>query len=103
MPKQPLWTPEDDAELMASYGIKSNLDLATCLNRSEQAIKTRAYSLGITGQICPDSETGERETFRGDQAFVTAMTRAIRAGLERPPQIGIDKRPCTKSPREFAP
>jgi hypothetical protein len=30
--------------------------------------------------------------------FIAAMARAIRAGLERPPMIGIDKRPGTRVP-----
>lgn len=30
--------------------------------------------------------------------FVAAMAAAIRAGLERPPRIGIDRTPGTKNP-----
>jgi hypothetical protein len=33
-----------------------------------------------------------------DRAFVNAMARAIRARLEHPPGIGLDRRPCTKNP-----
>lgn len=33
-----------------------------------------------------------------DEAFCDAMDLACRQGLEHPPMIGIDTRPCTKSP-----
>jgi hypothetical protein len=31
--------------------------------------------------------------------FVAAMAAAIRAGHERPPQVGVDRTPGTKKPR----
>jgi hypothetical protein len=34
--------------------------------------------------------------------FVAAMAAAIRAGLERPPRIGIDRTPGTKKPLYFS-
>jgi hypothetical protein len=30
--------------------------------------------------------------------FITAMVHAVRAGLERPPRVGIDPTPGTKRP-----
>ena len=35
--------------------------------------------------------------------FVDAMAAAIRAGLERPPRVGIDRTPGTKSPLYLRP
>jgi hypothetical protein len=35
---------------------------------------------------------------RVNRKFVVAMAAAIRAGLERPPRVGIDPTPGTKSP-----
>jgi hypothetical protein len=33
-----------------------------------------------------------------NQRFIKAMAAAIRAGLERPPRVGIDRTPGTKNP-----
>ena len=33
-----------------------------------------------------------------NERFVAAMVAAIRAGLERPPRVGIDQTPGTKKP-----
>jgi hypothetical protein len=33
-----------------------------------------------------------------NKRFVVAMAAAIRAGLEQPPRVGIDRTPGTKSP-----
>jgi hypothetical protein len=33
--------------------------------------------------------------------FIEAMATAIRAGLERPPRVGIDPRPGTKNPTNY--
>jgi hypothetical protein len=33
--------------------------------------------------------------------FITAMAAAIRAGLERPPRVGIDSTPGTKNPTNY--
>jgi hypothetical protein len=38
-----------------------------------------------------------------NQRFVAAMAAAIRAGLERPPRVGIDPTPGTKSPLYLSP
>ena len=35
---------------------------------------------------------------RMNTSFVAAMAAAIRAGLERPPRVGIDRTPGTKNP-----
>lgn len=35
---------------------------------------------------------------RMNERFVRAMAAAIRAGLERPPRIGIDQAPGTRNP-----
>jgi hypothetical protein len=39
---------------------------------------------------------------RMNRRFVVAMAAAIRAGLERPPRVGIDPTPGTKSPLYFS-
>jgi hypothetical protein len=33
--------------------------------------------------------------------FIAAMAAAIRAGLERPPRVGIDRTPGTKNPSHY--
>jgi hypothetical protein len=38
------------------------------------------------------------ELHRRNAKFIAAMAAAIRAGLERPPQVGIDRTPGTKNP-----
>jgi hypothetical protein len=38
------------------------------------------------------------ELDRMNDRFVAAMAAAIRAGLERPPRVGIDLTPGTKNP-----
>ncbi len=40
----------------------------------------------------------EAEWHYRDDLFCRALTAAIDLGLEHPPMIGIDKRPCTKKP-----
>jgi len=40
----------------------------------------------------------ESELDRMNDRFVAAMAAAIRAGLERPPRVGIDRTPGTKNP-----
>ncbi len=37
-----------------------------------------------------------------NERFVAAMAAAVRAGLERPPRVGIDQRPGTKNPSYVA-
>jgi hypothetical protein len=36
-----------------------------------------------------------------NERFIAAMAAAIRAGLERPPRVGIDRRPGTKNPLPY--
>jgi hypothetical protein len=36
-----------------------------------------------------------------DDKFCAAMQRAITAGYEHPPMIGIDTRPCTTNPHKL--
>jgi len=43
-------------------------------------------------------ECAESNTVQNDK-FCAAMKRAVAAGLESPPMIGIDTRPGTKAPR----
>jgi hypothetical protein len=43
----------------------------------------------------PYSGTELRER---NENFIAAMAAAIRGGLERPPQVGVDRRPGTKNP-----
>jgi len=38
------------------------------------------------------------ELQRMNDRFIAAMAAAIRAGLERPPRVGIDRTPGTKKP-----
>jgi hypothetical protein len=38
-----------------------------------------------------------------DEAFCDAMDIACRSGLEHPPMIGVDTRPCTKNPMPLMP
>jgi hypothetical protein len=40
----------------------------------------------------------QAELQRMNERFVRAMAAAIRAGLERPARVGIDRTPGTKSP-----
>jgi hypothetical protein len=40
---------------------------------------------------------------RVNRRFVAAMAAAIRAGLEQPPRVGIDRTPGTKSPMYLSP
>ena len=40
----------------------------------------------------------QTELRRVNTRFVAAMAAAIRAGLERPPRVGIDRTPGTKNP-----
>jgi len=40
----------------------------------------------------------DAELDRMNDRFVAAMVAAIRAGLERPPRVGIDLTPGTKKP-----
>ena len=40
---------------------------------------------------------------RMNTSFVAAMAAAIRAGLERPPRVGIDRTPGTKNPLYLRP
>lgn len=94
------WTQEDDAELTARYGRECNLDLAIRFDRSENSIKQRAVNLGITiWARRADSEFGEAEAREANHHFICAMARAIRAGLERPPMVGINRRACTRRPK----
>jgi hypothetical protein len=37
-----------------------------------------------------------------DEAFYDAVLMAWRLGLENPPMIGVDTRPCTKKPKFIA-
>ena len=41
----------------------------------------------------------EDDLKRMSTRFVAAMAAAIRAGRERPPQVGVDRTPGTKKPR----
>ena len=45
----------------------------------------------------------QTELRRVNRRFVVVMAAAIRAGLERPPRIGIDPTPGTKSPLYLSP
>ena len=38
-----------------------------------------------------------------NETFIKLMAQAIRDGLERPPMVGVDKRPCTKNPWFISP
>lgn len=52
----------------------------------------------------PDDHSHEGHGYIAvNQAFCDAMIRAIRAGLERPPMIGIDHRPGTRNPLSWGP
>lgn len=46
-----------------------------------------------------DQWINNKERKRQDEAFCDAMDYAYRQGLEHPPKIGIDTRPCTNKPR----
>lgn len=37
--------------------------------------------------------------FYANAKFIDRMVQAIREGTERPPMVGMDKRPCTRNPR----
>ena len=41
------------------------------------------------------------ELYKMNAEFIAAMAAAIRAGLERPPRVGIDPRPGTKNPTNY--
>lgn len=101
MPFQPLWTPQEDAELTAVYLTKSNVALSVQFGRSEKAIKQRAYQLGIHAavQVADDADAGMTTAVEINDAFIAAMAAAIRAGLERPPMVGVDTRHFGKEPR----
>ena len=45
----------------------------------------------------------QRELQRMNARFIRAMAAAIRAGLERPPRVGIDRTPGTKNPSYLRP
>ena len=54
----------------------------------------------------PEAQTSEYDAIRAyktirsqDEAFCSTMDQAIKLGLEQPPMIGVDTRPCTKKPR----
>jgi hypothetical protein len=38
-----------------------------------------------------------------DYKFIQAMSRAVAQGLEHPPMLGVDTRPCTTRPRSYQP
>jgi hypothetical protein len=40
-----------------------------------------------------------QQAIEEDLSFIAAMIKAVRAGRERPPGIGIDTRPSTNNPR----
>lgn len=83
------WTPEQDAELRAAYGTEFNTTLAKRVGRSVDAVKQRAFSLGLTNPW--DDAECDRDRRRQDQRFVAAMCAAIRAGTERPDRVGIHR------------
>jgi hypothetical protein len=43
------------------------------------------------------------QLFEMNANFIAAMAAAIRAGLERPPRVGIDSTPGTKNPSHYVP
>jgi hypothetical protein len=43
------------------------------------------------------------ELWESNENFIAAMAAAIRAGLERPPRVGVDRRPGTKNPTSYFP
>ena len=45
----------------------------------------------------------QTELQRMNARFIRAMAAAIRAGLERPPRVGIDRTPGTKKPSYLRP
>ena len=93
------WTDEEKSHLMSTYGIRSTLDIALKLNRTEYAIRTQASMLGLTEPAYMLENNDETaDAIRRNQAFVEAMTKAIRAGLEHPPMVGVDTRPGTTRP-----
>lgn len=82
--------------------------LARNLRRTKAAIRTKRTELGLRPRHrteiapagCTDAPAAEGIE-RGavdDGRFAAAMRAAIAAGLERPPMLGIDTRPCTKAP-----
>jgi hypothetical protein len=50
-----------------------------------------------------DSFYSAADLQRMNRRFVAAMAAAIRAGLEQPPRVGIDRTPGTKSPMYLSP
>jgi hypothetical protein len=67
--------------------------------------KTTTANRGPTSQATPSRRPPPAQSCRkADLAFQRAMHRAIKAGLEKPPMIGIykDDRPLD-APRLFAP
>ncbi len=89
------WTAEDDATIKANYGTLPNAELAFRLGRSMDAIKRRAVNLGIAQyEFHHDHDPTMTDLIKRNQEFIDTMAAAIRAGLERPPMVGVDTRPC---------
>lgn len=96
----PVWTRQEDDDLARRYNFEDIQILCAALGRTVDAIRSRAAVLGITPPIDHGDREGARsEAVRGNQNFINAMDRAIRAGLERPDRVGIDTRPCTRAPK----
>jgi hypothetical protein len=97
-PRNRPWTPEEMRRLLeagprGSITPKQALQLSIEFERTTEAIKTKLKLL--VPYLVMDGEDG-REIDEG--AFANAMMAAVEAGLEHPPMIGVDTRPCTKRP-----
>lgn len=82
------------------------------LRREHATCMEIAHELGVTCEDVEDALFGGRRQgrFAGpmhepvfdpraqDARYVAAMQAAIERGLERPPMVGVDTRPCTLRP-----
>jgi hypothetical protein len=56
----------------------------------------RTSALDLSSAFFPKAQLLEMNA-----KFIAAMGAAIRAGFERPPRVGIDRRPGTKNPSNY--
>jgi hypothetical protein len=71
--------------------------IAAEFDRTEGAIRTKITMLDLTPRRTYEADAYDARLL-DDGRFAIAMMAAVDAGLEHPPMLGVDTRPCTVSP-----
>ena len=105
------YTSEEDAYLSEAWARGDKIhEIAAALGRNDGSVHHRAvYRLKLPSRpmasfamLNDEKISSEGALRKQDEAFQLAMIRAVEKGKEKPPMMGVDRRPCTCNPKMYA-